>query len=224
MWSRKLHHFFFGLSTAVFAGFQAVMPMIGWICVHTVVQIFSSFEKFIPWIALVLLGYIGGSMLKEGLSRPAACRESKRLGFGALLVQGIATSIDALSVGFTIASYDFSMALLAVGIISLVTFLLCWAGVLVGRKAGPFLAGKAGIFGGIIDGSGVANGISIDSGRETCIHHVSIKNTKIGIGEISKAVGYENKSYFHRLFAKHFGMSLTSADILCIHACVKTDR
>lgn len=46
-----------------FALFQAVMPMTGWVCVHTIVELFSSFEKFIPWIALALLGYIGGKML-----------------------------------------------------------------------------------------------------------------------------------------------------------------
>ena len=43
-----------------FALFQAVMPMTGWVCVHTIVELFASFEVFIPWIALVLLGYIGG--------------------------------------------------------------------------------------------------------------------------------------------------------------------
>ena len=51
----------------VFAFFQFLMPMIGWICVHTVVQYFKAFEKFIPWIALFLLLYIGGSMLMEGI-------------------------------------------------------------------------------------------------------------------------------------------------------------
>ena len=47
--------------------FQAVMPMIGWVCVHTIVELFSSFETFIPWIALALLGYIGGKMLLDGI-------------------------------------------------------------------------------------------------------------------------------------------------------------
>lgn len=52
----------------VFAFFQALMPMTGWVCIHTIVSHFQAFEKLIPWIALVLLLYIGGSMLKEGLA------------------------------------------------------------------------------------------------------------------------------------------------------------
>ena len=51
----------------VFAGFQALMPLLGWVCVHTVVQLFEGFAAFIPWIALLLLAYIGGKMLLEGL-------------------------------------------------------------------------------------------------------------------------------------------------------------
>ena len=50
-----------------FAFFQALMPMIGWVCVHTIVQYFRSFEKWIPWIALILLLFIGGKMLIEGI-------------------------------------------------------------------------------------------------------------------------------------------------------------
>ena len=50
----------------VFAAFQALMPMTGWVCVHTIVQYFRAFEKLIPWIALALLGFIGGKMLIEG--------------------------------------------------------------------------------------------------------------------------------------------------------------
>ena len=50
-----------------FGAFQAIMPMTGWLCVHTIVEYFRTFEKFIPWIALILLGYIGGSMLINGI-------------------------------------------------------------------------------------------------------------------------------------------------------------
>ena len=89
----------------VFAGFQALMPLLGWLCVHTIVQYFRAFEKFIPWIALVLLGWIGGKMLLEGL-RGEEPEESEGVGLSALLVQGVATSIDALSVGFTISAYN----------------------------------------------------------------------------------------------------------------------
>lgn len=134
----------------VFAFFQALMPMVGWICIHTIVNTFQVFEKLIPWIALALLGYIGGSMLQEGLKGGEEETELHGVGFGALMVQGVATSIDALSVGFTIADYDFGMALLAAIIIAAVTFVICFWGLGIGKKVGTKLAGKASILGGVI--------------------------------------------------------------------------
>ena len=135
----------------IFGAFQALMPMIGWICVHTVVEKFRAFEKWIPWIALLLLGYIGGKMLIEGLRHQAQDENTvKKLGFGALMIQGIATSIDALSVGFTIAEYDFLSALLASLIIAVVTFIICMFGLFLGKKFGTHLSGKASLVGGII--------------------------------------------------------------------------
>ena len=136
--------------SGIFAFFQALMPMIGWVCIHTIVQYFQSFEKLIPWIALALLGYIGGKMLWEGLHDSGEEAEPKAVGFAALIVQGIATSIDALSVGFTIAEYNWIMALVASLIIAGVTFPICYAGIVIGKKAGTKLAGKAGILGGVI--------------------------------------------------------------------------
>ena len=133
----------------VFAFFQALMPMIGWVCVHTIVQYFKVFEKFIPWIALFLLLYIGGSMLIEGI-KGADEEEMHRVGKRALLVQGIATSIDALSVGFTIADYVFSMALVCAAIIAVVTFFICMGGLQIGKTVGTKLSNKAAILGGCI--------------------------------------------------------------------------
>lgn len=134
----------------VFAFFQALMPMTGWVCVHTIVEYFQSFQKFIPWIALILLGYIGGKMLYEGIKGGEKVEETGRLTFGALMVQGVATSIDALSVGFTIAEYDWIAALSASLIIAAVTFIICMCGLLLGKKFGTRLAGKATILGGVI--------------------------------------------------------------------------
>lgn len=135
----------------VFALFQALMPFAGWICIHTVVHYFTSLEKMIPWIALVLLCFIGGKMLIEGIhSKDEDACQKPGVGIGALLVQGVATSIDALSVGFTIARYDLMSALFSAFIIALVTFVICTAGLLIGRKAGTRIAGKAGILGGAI--------------------------------------------------------------------------
>ena len=137
----------------IFAVFQAVMPLIGWVCIHTMVQYFKAFEKFIPWIALILLIFIGGKMLIEGIKGNDCVQDEcncKKISLTALLVQGVATSIDALSVGFTIAEYDLKMALVCAAIIAAVTFVICFVGIAIGKKFGTKLAGKAGIFGGVI--------------------------------------------------------------------------
>lgn len=136
--------------SGVYSFFQFAMPMIGWICVHTVVHYFEQFEKFIPWIALVLLLYIGGKMLIESIRNKDEEGDEKKLSLGVLVVQGIATSIDALSVGFTIADYELLMAFVCALIIAVVTFGICYAGLAIGKKFGTRLAGKAGILGGVI--------------------------------------------------------------------------
>ena len=142
------------LIAGVYAFFQYIMPMIGWVCVHTILEAFSSFEKFIPWIALILLLYIGGKMVKEGLSERADKEEKEEVDRSAskadLLVQGVATSIDALSVGFTIAEYDLVLANAAAMIIGAITFVICVGGLLVGRKAGTRMSWKASVLGGCI--------------------------------------------------------------------------
>lgn len=137
-------------TAGVFSGFQFAMPMIGWICVSTVAQYFSVFEACIPWIAFVLLGFIGGKMVYEGIRGKEEEDTKTGTGFGALLLQGVATSIDALSVGFTIAEYALMEALLACFLIGAVTFVICFAGLAIGKKAGTRLAGKADILGGAI--------------------------------------------------------------------------
>lgn len=136
--------------SGVFSFFQFAMPMLGWICVATIAQLFGEFEKFIPWIALILLCFIGGKMLLEGIKEQDSDEEKPAVGFGALLVQGVATSIDALSVGFTIAEHDFLHALVCCLIIAVVTFGICIGGLYLGKKFGTKLAGKASILGGVI--------------------------------------------------------------------------
>lgn len=138
------------LIAGVFAFFQALMPLIGWVCVHTVLNYFKVLEKFIPWIALALLTYIGGKMLLEGLRPEEDNGEHKKVSAKDLLIQGIATSIDALSVGFTIAEYNLIMAIVAALIIAFVTFIICMIGLFLGKKFGTKLAGKAQILGGVI--------------------------------------------------------------------------
>ena len=137
----------------IFAGFQALMPLLGWVCIHTVAEKFSAFEKVIPWIALILLCWIGGKMLWEGIRNDDENEESDcagKLTLGALLIQGVATSIDALSVGFTIAHYNLLQALVCALLIAAVTFVICMGGLYIGKKFGTKLANKASILGGVI--------------------------------------------------------------------------
>ncbi len=141
----------------IYAFFQFAMPMTGWLCVHTIAEKFTAFQKFIPWIALILLLYIGIKMIIECIlenkkadsqieSDPAA----KSITLGILIIQGIATSIDALSVGFTIADYNWLAALIASLIIAVVTFAICMIGLLLGKKASDKLGSGAEIVGGVI--------------------------------------------------------------------------
>ena len=140
------------LVAGTFALFQTAMPMAGWLCVHSIAEAFQAFQPFIPWIALALLLFIGIKMIREGLQEETEREEEeekKLLRGGALLVQGIATSIDALSVGFTIAEYDLVSALVEAVIIGAVTFGICVLGVKLGKRLGLKLAGKASVFGGL---------------------------------------------------------------------------
>lgn len=134
----------------IFSFFQFAMPLIGWICVSTVAKLFGVFEKCIPFIALALLGYIGGKMLYDGIKNKDSDDEKPAVGFKGLLIQGVATSIDALSVGFTISDYNVIEALISCLLIGVVTFIICYIGLFIGKKAGTKLAGKAGILGGAI--------------------------------------------------------------------------
>ena len=138
-----------------YALFQFAMPVIGWVCVHYISETFEYFRKFIPWIALILLLYIGGEMIADAL-RKNNKEDNKSTGSGdisilsmkTLLIQGIATSVDALSVGFTISEYSVFEALLAAFIIALVTFAICLSGVKLGRSFGAKLERYAGFLGG----------------------------------------------------------------------------
>ena len=143
----------------VYAVFQFAMPLAGWFFVHSLAELFKAFQPFIPWIALVLLCFIGGKMVYEGLSKKTqgdkqeeeeTGKEPKKLTLAVLLVQGLATSIDALSVGFTIAEYKISAALLSSLIIGVVTFAICVAGLVFGKKLGEKFSDKATVIGGFI--------------------------------------------------------------------------
>ncbi len=143
-----------------FAGFQFLMPMIGWAVVKRAAETFEWFSPLIPWIALVLLLFIGGGLLKDGIEELRAAKSDEaaetaadggtKLSFATLMMQGVATSIDALSVGFTTAAYNRTQALISSLIIGVVTLVICMAGLRIGRKLGELLSGRASILGGLI--------------------------------------------------------------------------
>ncbi len=136
----------------IFALFQAAMPFLGWVLVYTLASVFDVVQVYIPWVTLAVLGFLGGKMIYESLRGEKEETGACALAFGALVVQGIATSIDALSAGLTFldAGYNIWGALSASAIIAAVTFPICAAGVEIGKRFGTKLAGKAGILGGSI--------------------------------------------------------------------------
>lgn len=149
--------------SGTFAFFQFLMPMLGWVLIRFAAEQFTAFQKAVPYIALVLLLFIGGKMLYEGIKNKGdddingengekgeEATAVTKLTLTRLLVQGIATSIDALSVGFTIAEYKVTEAIVCSAIVAAVTFGICVAGTYIGKKFGTKLAGKATILGGVI--------------------------------------------------------------------------
>lgn len=138
-----------GLIAGVFGGFQALMPLIGWVLIHSLMSILQTSQTLISLISLVLLCAIGGKMIMEGFRfREGSVKASVTV--GALIMQGIATSLDALSVGFTLSGLHAMRAVSAALIIGAVTFIICMAGLFIGRKAGTWIGGKASVIGGII--------------------------------------------------------------------------
>lgn len=137
------------LIASMFAFFQALMPMIGWVCVHKIVEKFEVFATYVPWIALILLTFLGVKMIISSFKNKGKDKKVA-IGFVALLLQAIATSIDALSVGFTISSFNIYQAIVCCLIIALVTFILCFIGVGIGKKFGTIFTSKAELIGGII--------------------------------------------------------------------------
>ncbi|NCC90594.1 MAG: manganese efflux pump [Spirochaetia bacterium] len=134
---------------ALFFGFfQAAMPLLGWL-------LGMQFERYITavdhWIAFILLSIIGSKMLYDSLTEDPSCpvETVTRLDLRELLLLSIATSIDALAVGITLAFLKTDI-FLSVSMIGVVTFLLCLAAVAIGNRFGNRLQSKAGILGGVV--------------------------------------------------------------------------
>ncbi len=133
----------------VFGAFQMLMPLLGLLLVRTVAAIFQGFSRLVPWVALILLSVIGVKMIFEAL-HPDGSAEKAAIRFGELLLQGVATSLDALSVGLTLGDRTIPEAVLSAGIIGAVTFGICLIGLYLGRKLGEKTMSRAVLFGGII--------------------------------------------------------------------------
>lgn len=139
----------FGIA-GTFAFFQWLMPMLGWFFVTFLLSLFRVIAPFLPFVSLALLLYIGGKLALEGIRGNSEETPDSGIGLKALLLQGIATSIDALSVGFTLASYRAAEALLSSILIALTTFVLCLGALHAGKQAGAVLNRQAKVIGGLI--------------------------------------------------------------------------
>ena len=134
---------------AYFGVFQALMPLAGWLLGS---QFAGYVTKLAPWIAFVLLAWIGGSMIRESLSK----EEKEEAEMGAvshkeLLVLAVATSIDALAVGVTFSMLELAVSVgAAVALIGCTTFVISLGGVYVGNVFGARYKGKAEFVGGAI--------------------------------------------------------------------------
>ncbi len=122
---------------------QGVMPLIGYAIGHAILD---YIKEYIPWIALFLLGCLGMNMIISAFHK----EEEKTLSKNGVLLQAIATSIDALTVGLTISDYTITEALICVAIIGGITMGMCFIGVYIGKRFGTKLGYIAEIIGGII--------------------------------------------------------------------------
>lgn len=141
---------------ASFGLFQALMPTVGYFLGSAFETVISRFDHY---IALIFLGFIGGKMIFDGIRElrekkksAGASEEEKpfKLSFGALMIQSVATSIDALIVGVSFAALPNVNIWIAVTLIGIITFSISLVGVFSGKKFGQLLGSRAEIFGGLI--------------------------------------------------------------------------
>lgn len=135
------------LIALMFGLFQGIMPFIGYL-------LGSMFEKLlvnlVPWIALILLSFIGGKMFIDGIKKSDDEDEIKTIRFNDILVQAFATSIDALTVGLIFIGQGITSTIVACSTIAAVTFILSFISVFIGKKFGTIFESKAQLVGGII--------------------------------------------------------------------------
>ena len=155
------------LVAGLFGGFQALMPLIGWLIGAELGPYVQAWDH---WVAFVLLAAIGGKMLWEARGQvdeqaelPAATRKTDTFALKVMVVLAIATSIDALAVGFTLPMLgaELAPALVTIGV---TTALLSVAGLYAGRKLGAVLGKRLDVIGGLV---------LIGMGTKILIEHLS---------------------------------------------------
>lgn len=129
-----------------FGGFQAIMPVIGWLAGLTVQEYIAAIDH---WLAFALLSLVGGKMIYESTFMDEEKERKNPLNIYVLLILSIATSIDALAVGLSFSFLNVSIILPAIAI-GVITFILSFSGVYIGDKFGHFFENKIEIFGGLI--------------------------------------------------------------------------
>ena len=128
-----------------FGGFQALMPTIGYFLGAAFQSLITSIDH---WIAFILLGIIGGGMIKESFGDDEENRNDD-VSFKTMIVLAIATSIDALAIGITFAFLNVNLVL-AISLIGIITFILSVFGTKIGNRFGNKYEKKAEFLGGVI--------------------------------------------------------------------------
>ena len=133
---------------AWFGGFQGLMPLVGFLLGVNFKDYIVSIDH---WIAFILLALIGGNMIKEALSKDEDCQDDS-LGFKTMIVLAVATSIDAVAVGFSLSVFPFPLPkiLFSYAVTFIVTALASILGIAGGLAFSKIIGKKAELFGGII--------------------------------------------------------------------------
>ena len=130
-----------------FGGFQAIMPVAGWLAGLALKDYIINYDH---WVAFILLALIGTKMIYESFKIKSAQKQTDTITTTMLLLLALATSIDALAVGMTFSFLLADSLIIAVIIIGLITFVLSYAGFYIGKSFGHFFETKIEAIGGLI--------------------------------------------------------------------------
>ena len=131
---------------AVFGGFQAVMPLLGYFIGS---GFYSLIKNYFGVVSFIILAYLGGKMIYDYFlgEEENLCKD---ITFKELFILGIATSIDALAAGFCFGANAFFETIISCLIIGIITFIICWFGYVLGTRLAEKIGNKSTLFGGII--------------------------------------------------------------------------